>query len=100
MSSFEFGPGLLTKLGNLRGHPHRVVWILVLGELFTGKYSRRRIGLEPSEKERKSGVVEEFILSIPAVLVHRFSYNVKVDESILKELVILIVSVSKDKKLH
>ena len=100
MPSFELGSGLLAKLGDLVGHPLGVVRILILGELFTGKYSCLRIGLEPCEEERKSSVIEKFVLRIPAVLVHGFSYNVKVDESVLKELVILVVSVGEDKKLH
>ena len=100
MPSFELGSGLLAKLGDLVGHPLGVVRILILSELFTGKYSCLRIGLKPCEEERKSSVIEKFVLRIPAVLVHGFSYNVKVDDSVLKELVIFVVSVGEDKKLH
>mmetsp|Transcript_7067 Transcript_7067/g.9843 ORF Transcript_7067/g.9843 Transcript_7067/m.9843 type:complete len:223 (-) Transcript_7067:385-1053(-) len=96
----ELECGLLAKLGDLCGHPHGVVRVFVLSKLFTRKYLGLWIRFKPREKEGKGRVVEKFVLRVATVLVHGLTHDSKVDEAVLKELIVFVVAMGEDEELH
>ena len=91
--------GFLAQISNLLGHPVRISWIGVLLILTISKCKGFWVLAEPEEQECKRGVVKEPLLSLLAVLVHRFTDDCKRYERILQIRVILIMPVREDKQL-
>ena len=73
--------------------------IVVFRKLLGRETLRLWVRLKPSEKEGIGCVVEEFVLSMAAVLVHGLSYYRKVDQGVLEILVVLVVPMREHKKL-
>ena len=67
--------------------------ILVFRELLGREPLSFRVGLEPGEEEGIGGVVEELVLRVATVLVHGLPNDGKVDQGILKVVVVLVMSV-------
>ena len=91
--------GFLAQISNLLGHPGRISWIGVLLILTISKCKGFWVLAEPEEQECKRGVVKEPLLSLLAVLIHRFTDYCERYDRILQVGVILIMSVREDKQL-
>ena len=91
--------GFLAQISYLLGHPGWISRIGVLLVLTIGKCEGIWVLAEPEEQECKRGVVKEPLLSLLAVLVHRFTDDCKRYERILQIRVILIMPVGEDKQL-
>ena len=90
--------GLGAQLGHLRVHALRVCGVFIVSELLLREGTSLGPGLKPSEKESVGAVIEELVLGLARILVHRLSDNSKVYERVLKILVILVVPVGKDQQ--
>ncbi len=75
-----------------------MTFIRIILELFDSEGLGLWVGSEPREKECKGGQIEEFVLSLLTVLVHRLPYSGKVHDRVLQELVVLVVSMRQHKK--
>ena len=89
----------LAQISYLLGHPGRISGIGVLLVFTGGKCKGFWVLAEPEEQECKRWVVKEPLLSLLAVLVHRFTNDCKRYERILQVGVILIVPVWENKQL-
>lgn len=87
---------LRAQKSNLLKHSGRVTRVVVFGELCFRKLASLGTVSEPSEEEGESRIVEIFLLGSPAVLVHRFADDRKVNNRVLQERVVLVVSMRED----
>jgi hypothetical protein len=69
-----------------------VTLVRVLAELFLGELLSFGVRLEPSEEESIGRQVEESVLRLLAILVHRVADNIEVDQRVLQEVIVLVVS--------
>ena len=76
-----------------------VTLIRVFAELFLGKLHSFWVSFKPGEEERVSGQVEESVLGLLAILVHWITNNIKVNQRVFQEVIILVMSMGEDKEL-
>ena len=65
------------------GHALGTHFSKTVRELLMTEYARLRTSLKPCEQERKRTVLEELILRLARVLVHRISDDREVDQRVL-----------------
>ena len=89
---------ILQKL-DLGAHSGGVTVIRILSEFPLGEGLAAWSGSEPCEEESESGVAEEAILRLLAVLVHGVAHGRKVDQRVTQEVIVLVVPVGQHKHL-
>ena len=89
----QFALSLGAKLVDLGGHALRILGVVIVRELFLREGTSLGSCLKPSEEKGVRAVIEEFVLGLAGILVHGFPDDGKINERVLKILVILIVPV-------
>lgn len=77
-----------------------MLWVFVLLEFFYRKYLSLRFWFKPSKEECKSAIVEELVLCVATVHIHRVSNDREGDQWILQVFIVLIVTMREDKKFY